>query len=305
MGPRLPREDKFEYMLSPVKGCNITSELPAPSPTTPPQIDNLLSATAFEGSTVTEEADELRLTERDASGEDDEAQGTMAEDFLEEDGKWRMSSSLSSFPQSLQEPSSAIASRIMRAHDNPSPPPQMSRHSPLPESPLPTSEPAFEDIPTFVRNSEARHSPTLCERSPPSNHDRQSNATPESSLRKLGAVEAERDLISFDHSVILPIDDKPSTPPGQTSPHLRPTVDDLLFFSPAQTTRELGTPENRLARTESATNLVGALTWTMSALRTCHQTQVFKTSLARYASRMAVSRLSSSVQVMGIWLFLS
>lgn len=101
MGPRLPREEKFDYMLSPVKGCNITSELPAPSPTTPPQIDKLPSATVFEAPTAAEEIDELRLTEKVAFGEDDEAQGRMAEDFLEEDGKWCMSSSLSSFSQFL------------------------------------------------------------------------------------------------------------------------------------------------------------------------------------------------------------
>lgn len=85
---------------------------------------------------------------------------------------------------------------------------------------------------------------------------RDSNEEQEPSLREPNHVEPERDLISFDHSIILAADHEASTSEGLASQYSQPTVDDLLFSSPAQTFQALGTPERHQAQPAPITNLL-------------------------------------------------
>ncbi|KAL5529175.1 hypothetical protein ACEPAG_5149 [Sanghuangporus baumii] len=158
------------------------------------------------------------------------------------------------------EPSSAIASRIMRAHDNPSPPPKSLRLSLSSRS---SSNLISPDALPFARGS-AESSDDAVELLLESNNDfpnsftpppvasdmtplptptiqRQSTRSPtprafnDASSSQILQDDSEPDLISFDRSVLIspPIGIEVHSPSPQHPQQL--TIDDLLFSSPLQT----------------------------------------------------------------------
>ncbi|KAH8117407.1 hypothetical protein DFH11DRAFT_1574835 [Phellopilus nigrolimitatus] len=160
------------------------------------------------------------------------------------------------------EPSSAIASRIMRAHDNPSPPPKALRPASTPrtasklvsEAIFPpisgskSSDVAVECLPPSYNNHVNTLTPPpsdLFENSPlptptTQQHTLISPTSPSPcrishSASSTLQVDTEADLISFDHSVLFPSQSDNATIHAPSPRHARQipeTVDDQLLSSP-------------------------------------------------------------------------
>lgn len=250
MGPRQPQEDILVHMFSPLKddrnqhGISSldTNSIPhATDDNQQPQEtpgDNQDIRCAF--STSSGDVERPLVGELQAYANE----GVV----LEEDGMFRVYSSPLNETQRYTEPSSAIACRIMCAHDNPSPPPFVIQ--PLPA--ITSGDEAFQ---------EHMSTHTLCAEVATGNQLAHPNGqTPV--ITKLSSQKPEndeQDLILFDQSVIIPNEQDSSVAEAQVSHQLQPTVDDLLFSSPTPAlvqednvgTKLLQTPNAEILRRRS------------------------------------------------------
>lgn len=177
-------------------------------------------------------------------------------DFLREDGALSPSMLDMHSEYFVLEPSSAIASRIMRAHDNPSPPPKSIRDSFSPRHRTSMSG-QLPQIPSLSDTSEdpdmesvaaAEFSETT---PPPFDHNDESASPTVTMAKRLSTSptitqpintlqpcgEDEPNLIEFDRTVLMtsPSNDSLVSPtPRYAATSGVQTVDDLLFSSPCQ-----------------------------------------------------------------------
>lgn len=88
MGTRRPFEDKFEYLLSPVKpGPSATTELLSPKPTSPSIPHNYLMTMSSQSSERTGVTNDALPEEMELLTPDNETQEEMVEGLLDGDGE--------------------------------------------------------------------------------------------------------------------------------------------------------------------------------------------------------------------------
>ena len=189
--------------------------------------------------------------DNDSDAEDDNAgylrAGTPDNDPFPPDGKFVLGIICRVVVNTRVEPSSALASRIIRAHDNPSPPPSALNHNKNITfsvgvadmrliDPSPLSSPSPPSIPHRDGSSDSAQSP-------PFNQRPTSPRTPTRNTTSTPGVASPPDLISFD-SFLGPstselIDSEPLLVNGQSTSTQRSnanifpaTIDDLLLRSP-------------------------------------------------------------------------